>query len=471
MAKRKGSPKSKKARAPITKRDQSAKKVRRAKREADSGSAEAAEKEPTDAEADAEADADAEDDAASSEAADDAPEAGDADAAEAGDKDCGDDGNDGAGNDGAGDDGNDDDGDDEPDAVADADLPAWAAKLRRFEKKWTWFETRLMFAALMALTCVLCFWIGVRGMSESLEAEEAAGTVFRGLVGAGILGGIARALTRGRLEERRRNQITVAAVIIGLLTAKLWRGVGIDYFHGLLAWLQEGSTLALFGGLKGVSTRLTMLVALLGASLAAASGTHINIDVVVRFIPKGLRRNVAIAGSTATAIVCLLASYGFLDFIAVTGFKAEASAPMSAKVGKIGDGLGEQFFIWRKQAWLDLSAAPHVLAGGRYDDDSRMNGHEWNTFIDEGGFVERYGAEKVETIKAPAAALDAPRVPFVAIPGGNPRGMMVHAMDLVFPLGFFMIALRVLLRALLVIGGAASVAPHGEEPTIEEATS
>ncbi|MFP6686526.1 MAG: TRAP transporter small permease subunit, partial [Polyangiaceae bacterium] len=285
---------------------------------------------------------------------------------------------------------------------------------------------------------------------------------FRAIVGAGVLGGLARALSRGRLGEHRRNQVTVLAVLVGLIIAKLWRGVGIDYFQGLLAWLQEGSTVALFGGLKGLSTRLTMLVALLGASLAAATGTHINIDVVVRFIPKSLRKTVAIASAVATATVCLLASYGFLDFIAVTAFKADTNVSMTAKVSKVSDGLGEQFFVWRKQLILDIDALPHVLAGGRYDDAERMNGRQWNAFVDAEGFAARYGAEKVAELKAPASDLDAPRIAFVTIPDGSPRGILVRGMDLVFPFGFLMIALRVLLRAALVAGGAASTALHGE---------
>lgn len=347
----------------------------------------------------------------------------------------------------------------EPTAAA---LPAWTQLLIRLEEKWTWLETRLTFAALLLLTVVLCFWIGIRGMSEPLEAEEAAGTLFRAIVGAGVLGAVTRALSRGRVDERRRNQVTVLAVFVGLLTAKLWRGVGIDYFQGLLAWLQEGSTVALFGGLKGISTRLTMLVALLGASMAAATGTHINIDVIVRFIPKRVRKTVAITSSVATALVCLLASYGFLDFIAVTSFKADTKISMAAKVSKVSDGLGEQFFVWRKQVALDMGGLPYVLAGGRYDDAERMNGRQWNAFVDGGGFAERYGAEKVAELKAPASDLDAPRIAFVAIPGGSPRGILVHGMDLVFPFGFFMIALRVLLRALLVAVGAASATLHGE---------
>src|SRR5690606_14271320 len=112
-------------------------------------------------------------------------------------------------------------------------------------------------------------------------------------------------------------------------------------------------TLTLFGGLWGLSTRLTMFVAMLGASIAAASGTHINIDVVIRLLPLGLRRPVGVAAAVATAFVCFAASWGFLDHIAITGFKADDKAPMSEKVDRVGEGMGEMFFAFRKQVGLD----------------------------------------------------------------------------------------------------------------------
>ena len=330
---------------------------------------------------------------------------------------------------------------------------AWGWPLARLDRRWTWFETRLLFTALVLLTLSLCLWFAIRGMKEPLTAKESAGTVFRAFVGAAVLGGLSRPLTRGRLDEFQRSVVTTVAVVVGLATATLWRGVGIAYFAGLLDWLQEGSSLALMGGLKGVSTRLTMTVALLGASLAAASGTHINIDVVVRFIPLRLRKLVNIVGGLATAAVCMAVSLGFADFVAVTGFGANVDASAGQKMAIVQHAIGEQMFLWRKQGKLDLGAIGYVVRGEAWNDPKRMNGRQWNEFLDNEGFVERYGAEKVNTMRAQGEDLDESRTPFVTAPHGRVRGELVHTMDLIFPLGFFMIGLRFVLRALLILSG------------------
>ena len=67
-------------------------------------------------------------------------------------------------------------------------------------------------------------------------------------------------------------------------------------------------------------------------------------------------------------------------------------------------------------------------------------------------------------LRAPEAALDEPRVAVVSLPGENVRGILIHDMNLMWPIGLFLIGLRVLLRALLVVAGHASVEPDAEEP-------
>ena len=365
---------------------------------------------------------------------------------------------------------------DTPDPVEDEGVPLglpggaeWALPLLKLERKWVWLETRMMFVSLLSLTVVLCFWICLRGMKEPLEAQVPAGTVFRALVGAAVLGTVAWHGAKGRVDELYRRIATVVAIVIGVALAGTWRGVGITYFEQLLDWLQEGSSINLFGGLKGISTRLTMLVALIGGSLAASTGTHINIDVVVRLIPRATRKPVAILTAVATALVCLAASYGFLDHVAVTAYRAPVDAPMSEKVGKVTEEMGEQFFVWRKQIGLDLGALPHVLAGNEWNSDDRMKGKDWNAFLENGGFVERYGAEKVEAIKAPEADLESPWQPFVIIPDGEAPGIMVHFMDLLWPVGFFMLFLKFLLQGVLIFAGQVRVAVEGEESADPEA--
>ncbi len=457
MGKRKrGTPKSKRRREAMTRRDPGEKRKRRAERES--------EHPDDDAEDDYEALGEDEADAPFDDEDSEADDAGDGDDESGVSLD-----GDSLGGD-AHDDAEDDD-DEEPIGLPDG--APWALPLAKFERKWTWLETRLLFAALCALTVLLCYWFMVRGMKEPPTAKESAGTFFRMMLGAGVLGGLARLVTRiQKLEERKRNIVTVLSMVIGVLAAFVpaWRAFGVEYFSHVLDWLQEGSTLTLFGGLSGISTRLTMLVALLGASLAAASGTHIAIDVVVRFIPEKLRKPVNIGGALVTALVCVVASWGFFDFISVTSFGAKPGETPSAKAAHVTAELGEHFFLWRKQAGLDLGALPKVLMGKRWDSPERMNGREWNEFLEQGGFVERYGAEKVATIKASKEDLDSPRVPFVVVPDGNARGMLVHGLDLIFPLGFLMIGLRMLLRALLVFAGHQELTEYEPEDDEDEDT-
>jgi hypothetical protein len=117
---------------------------------------------------------------------------------------------------------------------------------------------------------------------------------------------------------------------------------------------------------------------------------------------------------------------------------------------------------------LDLTGLPSIAGGERWDSDKRMTGRQWNAWLDDNGYVERYGKEKVDPLRAPESALDAPRVPFVVLPDHEPRGLLVHGMDLIFPFGFFMIGLRVLLRTLLLLGGAVSIDIEGGKDEDED---
>jgi tripartite ATP-independent transporter DctQ subunit len=339
----------------------------------------------------------------------------------------------------------------------------WAAPLVRLERVWTKLETRLLFVALLALTFCLCLWITMRGMKEPVEADIPAGTFFRMIAGAAILGGIARLATRKRLDEQKRTWITVGAVVLGLATAKLWRGVGIDYFARLNDWLQQGSTVSLFGGVLGISTRLTILVALIGASLAASSGQHINIDVFLRMMPKRFHRSTSIASGVAAASICVMVGWAMFDHLALTELGASDEATATQKVSVAGGKLGEMFFVWRKQVVLDLGALPYVVRGEKWNAPERMTGREWNEELETGGFVERYGREKIDALKAPEAQLDQPWTPFVVVPDTETRGILKNGVDLLmWPLGLGFIALRFLLRALLTAGGFLAGGPQGE---------
>ncbi len=333
------------------------------------------------------------------------------------------------------------------------DGAAWALPLVKLEHRWTWFEVRLMFGALMALMLVLVFWAAMGSMADSVESLVVKGTLFRQIVGASVLALVVRLATHKRLDERWRNWATVAAVVAGVLTAKLWRGMGIEFFSGFNDWLQKGSVFALFGGLKGVSTRLTMFVSLLGGSLAAAAGTHIAIDAVLRLIPKNLRRPSAVVASLATAVICFMASWGFYDHMAVTAMGSKLDTPTGEKISLSVDELGDELFLLRKQLLLDLRTFPRVLGSGAWNDPKAFTGRDWNTFIEENGFRERYGEEGYARLKAAESDLESGYQPFVKVPDGHAAGRLLTGADLMWALGFLMIGLRFVLRAVLIVAG------------------
>src|SRR6185436_8373431 len=111
---------------------------------------------------------------------------------------------------------------------------------------------------------------------------------FRSVFGATALGmGLWFGLRKQSLKVRRN--ATLAGVFGGFIAGKAWAGFGVDYTSNLLNWYQQACFLTLLGGLRGVGTRLTLLLALLGGSLATARGRHIVIDVVTRFVRPSLR--------------------------------------------------------------------------------------------------------------------------------------------------------------------------------------
>ncbi|MCC6523118.1 MAG: TRAP transporter small permease subunit [Polyangiaceae bacterium] len=383
--------------------------------------------------------------------------------------------------------------------------------LLRFDHAWTWLEARLLFAVLAALILVLCFWISLNGMKDPVEGPSKAGMVFRAVFGAAVLGlGTRFAVRKSKLSDRGRAVVIGVAVVAGLALAPVWRRLGVSYASNFYAWFDSGSSLALFGGLHGVSTRLTVLLALLGGSLAAGSGSHINIDLVVRFLPLKWRRFVHVLGSLATAAVCLVASWAFFNYVAIESYHARLEMTAAERIGHVVKRVGDQMFLWRKQIGFDFGALGNVLQGKDWDDDGarteeitalreriageteearkqslrdeladvvahprepRMNGRQWNEWLEGAGFAERFGPESLATMRAPDDALDKARTPFVVLPeGGNAMGLLVPTMNLLFPFGLFMIALRLLLRALLVTLGLKSAEPEGSEESAESAS-
>lgn len=246
---------------------------------------------------------------------------------------------------------------------------AWGEPIARFERKWTWFEAQLITYVLVSQILVLVAWVFLTGLSSPVSSGNAAGTVFRAIAGALVLGLAAHVIARRKkMDDKLSGTILrLVAIVIGLALAPLWRKVGVEYFDNVKGWLQEGSTLTLVGGLRGLATRLTLWLALLGASLATAAGKHIHIDVVFRFLPKKARLYGGITSFVATAAVCFSAAWGFFDHIAIESYGAKADATAGAKIERAFHEFSVHAFLTRKQIGLDVRTLPHVVAGQRYD--------------------------------------------------------------------------------------------------------
>jgi len=344
---------------------------------------------------------------------------------------------------------------------------AWGEPFAKIARGFDWFETRLLAAVLFGLVFALVAWVSLVGLSAPLESDSAAGVVFRGILGAIVLGGLSRLLGKKlALSENAKAALTAVAIVAAIALAPTWRKVGVEYFGHIQNWLQEGSSLAMLGGLRGVGTRITILLALLGGSLAAAAGKHINIDVVMRFTPDRLKVPMFATSTLATVAVLLGASWGFFDYIAIESFnyrpsqlqehhKGEAfvETTKSDEIAYVKKRVGQHLFLYRKQIGLDLGALGHVLGGSKWDDPTRLNGRQWNALLDD-GFEEKFTKQEVDDIRSVPDQLGESRVPLVVVPGGgSARNLLIPTMNLMFPLGFLIIAVRFLLRLLLVMSG------------------
>ncbi|MFO0616855.1 MAG: hypothetical protein U0414_29945 [Polyangiaceae bacterium] len=349
----------------------------------------------------------------------------------------------------------------------------WARFLVTVDKYWTWFEWRFLFVVLAALIFFAVSWVALGGLSAAVPKDygqlswfkriKEAGGAFRALFGFAVLGGLARLATR-KLPTRTRTYVTLAAILVGVLAAPLWRGAFVEYADNWRKWLQSGSSFTMFGGLRGTMSRITILLAMLGASLAAASGKHIYIDVVQRFVKPGMRKLMFAASTGITIAVCFVASWGFLDYISIESFGAKIEWNANQRTTHLLKEVSKDLFLWRKQVGLDFKAFPHVLGGGKWDDAERMNGRQWNEFLEGGGFRDRYPAEDVDALMAKGDQLDKPWQPQVyKPPHGQPLNLLVHAMNLLFPFGLFMIGLRFLLRLILVLTDHQPVEAEAEE--------
>jgi hypothetical protein len=339
---------------------------------------------------------------------------------------------------------------------------AWGAAIERFESKWVKGETWLIVVVLLCEIAALCTWIFLKGLSTTPTAGK-AGIVFRMALTAVVLASATWVGTR-KLELKHRQFATTSMFIVGFLLGKTWVNVGHVYGSELINWYQDCSTLTLFGGLKGIGTRLTIAVALLGASIAASSGKHINIDVLMRFIPAQARRVAASAAWLSTAVMLTSAAWGFFDFISVTNFETQVNDSAGVKISKVYKKTKRDLFILRRQMGIDFTVGFRVFAGKRFT--KSLSGAEWNEKIQNGGYESYFTKEQIQSLLVPQDQLNQPRNPRVIIPETEVGGLLSHDLNMLFPLGFIVIAFKFLLRVLLVISGRLEIDPaaaHKEE--------
>jgi hypothetical protein len=370
---------------------------------------------------------------------------------------------------------------------------AWGHPFARFEQHWTRLEARLLTFVLLWQILSLVAWVFLNGLSESVTTT--AGALFRAVLLAIALGVGVWTGTRKQPDQTRQN-LTLFAIAASVILVIVWHRAAlagavptgasaaqppgaalsvdraiVGYFDNVKGWLQEGSTLTLLGGLRGLGTRLTLWLALLGGSLATASGKHIHIDVVFRFLPRKLRLPVALLNYVFAAVVCFAAVWGFFDHIAIESYGSRADDKAGAKIDNALHHLRDHAFFTRKQMGLDLRSLPHVLGGERYD--QWMSAAAWNAWLDGAGFEDRFDPAKVQSLHVPVAN-GGTHPPFVVSPDGETtRGVLAHTLGLVFPFGLLAIGLRFLLRALLTWSGHFAADPddaHKEDLTPPRAT-
>src|SRR3984957_17269390 len=354
---------------------------------------------------------------------------------------------------------------------------AWGEPPPKLDTKWTALESRLCVWVLLAEIAALCFWIALKGLSSEYSpgGGDVSGLVFRSLITSIVLGLVVHEATKARdsvTEKADRHAVFVTiAVFVGLLLGRAWVKVGVEYSSNLLNWLQSASLLALVGGLRGLGTRFTLWLALLGASIATAKGKHINVDVVMRFLHPKMRGPVAVLGWIAASAMCLAGVVGFADHIAIESFKAPAIQPcpddakkycdvdFGTKLDVVTHEVGNDFFLMGRQISLDMKSLPRVLVGTKYD--GWMKASEWNAWLKDGNWGAHFKQDDVNNLLLPADQPDALRSPAVNVPGGmeQARGLVIRDLNFVFPFGLAMIALRFILRALLAVSGHVRAAP------------
>jgi tripartite ATP-independent transporter DctM subunit len=353
------------------------------------------------------------------------------------------------------------------DRNASAGGPSWADGITRFEAGWQRVESWLCIAVLAAEILSLTLWVVLKGLSTESVYGDRSGLACRSLLSMVCLGTAAHLASRRALRvwPALHRAVVALSLVGGVGVARLWVHVGVHASSNALNCLQNASSLMLIGGLRGLATRLTLWLALLGASLATSVGKNIHVDVVVRYIPRRLRAASAIAGWLSAAIVCAAGAVGFVDYIAISDFRAAAThpcledasrtceAPVRERLATLGRGMSLDLFVLGRQASLDLKSLPHVLAGDPYD--GWMTATQWNAWLDSAPWTAHFDPAAVDALHMDPSAPDATRAPQVSCPGAGeqPSGLLIRDLNLVFPFGLAILTVKFLLRVLLALAG------------------
>jgi hypothetical protein len=354
---------------------------------------------------------------------------------------------------------------------------AWGVPFLRLDAAWQALEARLCAGVLVVEIASMTLWVLLRGLStETVAGGTPAGALCRSFIGMGVLGLAANYATRSRSMKVRRIVVT-SAIVLGFMTGRPFAQVGVAWSSNALNWLQNASTIMLIGGLRGLVTRLTLWLALIGASLATSRGKHIQIDVLLRYIPIKVRLPAAIAGWLAAAVMCTCAVVGFVDYIGIAQFRAPAEKPClddpskqcdttaGEKLAVIGHGISEDVFLLGRQMSLDIRSIPRVLVGSPYD--QWMTADAWNEWLGASDWYAHFDKAAVDALRIDPAT-NPTRLPAVTAPGTGEdvRGLLSRELNFVFPFGLSIIAIKFLLRILLAISGHVRVDPesaHAEE--------
>ena len=369
---------------------------------------------------------------------------------------------------------------------------AWAASLKRFDKAWTNAEGVACAVILVLEIVALCIWIILKNMPTAYvpgAGGSKAGLVLRALLG-GIFLAIVAHKVMNKVVKRPADAVSVGplhgtvvstALVIGLLLGRTWASFGAEYFTNIYSWLQASSSLVMVNGLRGFASRMTLLVALLGASIATAKAKHINVDFAMRALPSRFHLPAAVTGWVGAAAVCMAASFAFFDFIAIGNFQApskvecsdgtkgpsgngQCDPAFSVKWSKVMSVTRRDLFVARRQVVLDAHTLGRVLHGDKFNE---FPASEWNAWLDAADWSAYAEPDELATFHE---AEGKPRDPRAPVPGGGDlKLLLVKEFNLfVFGIWFNLIAIRFLIRAILALAGEVSVDPDAAHASGDE---